>query len=268
MVLLGGLEIVAAGYLIHKHNKNKKERARLEEEAAALEEDSYPLFPADQRPPRRHTHSHSQSQSRPHTHSSQSLAQVDESDEERRARRRRRREKRRKEEEEEFGYERTNSAPPKLTQTQTVVAPGVVAGWPAHWKQSQVPSAQPPRVHTPQTQMNARPRMNPPGPNGYPQDVKYGFVPDIPHDQYPPPYSGPSEQPDREERRQARREERREDRRGRERLEVRGRRERRSVSPMLGVYDDDNWSPDPRVRFSNENVVLGGSSNPPPKYRA
>ena len=264
MVILGGLEIVAAGYLIHKHNKNKKERARLEEEVAALEESSYPLFPADQRPPRRHTHSHthSQSQSRPHTHSSQSLVQLDESDEERRERRRRRREKKKREE--EFEYGRTNSAPPKMAQTQSVVAPGVVAGWPAHWKQSHVPPVQPPRVHTPQPQMNPQPQVNL-GSNGYPQDVKYGFVPEIPHDQYPPPYSGPSGQSDR---REERREERKEDRRGRERLEVRGRRERRSVSPMLGVYEEDSRSPGPRVRFSGDDVVLGGGANPPPKYRA
>ena len=258
MVLLGGLEIVAAGYLIHKHNKNKKERARLEEEVAALEESSYPLFEADQRPPRRHTHSHSQS--RPHTHSSLSLAQIDESDEERRERRRRRREKRRREE--EYEYERTNSAPPKMAQTQTVVAPGVVAGWPAHWKQTQVPPLQPPRAHAPQPQMGDQ------RPNEYPQDVKYGFVPEVPHDQYPPPYSGPSEQPDRWARSEARRAERRDDRSGRERLEVRGRREGRSVSPMLGIYDGNSRSPGPRVRFSTEDVVLGGGSNPPPKYRA
>lgn len=263
MVLLGGLEIVAAGYLIHKHNKNKKERARLEEEVAALEESSYPLFPADQRPPRRHTHSHSHS--RIHTNSSQSLAQIDESDEERRERRRRRREKRR---EEEVEHERTSSAPPKMSQTQTVVAPGVVAGWPAHWKQSQAPPNRPPRVQAPQPQMNPHHQMLPQGSNGYPQDVKYGFVPEIPHDQYPPPYSGPSEQPDRRERRDNRREERREERRERERLEVRGRRDRRSVSPMLGVYDEGSRSPAPRVRFSTENVVLGRDSNPPPKYRA
>lgn len=263
MVILGGLEIVAAGYLIHKHNKNKKERARLEEEIAALEESSYPLFPADQRPPRRHTHSHSQS--RPHTQSSQSLVQTDESDEERRERRRRRREKKKREE--EFEYGRTNSAPPKMIQSQSEVAPGVVAGWPAHWKQSQIPPVQPPRLHTPQTQTNPQPQMEA-GSSEYPQDVKYGFVPEISHDQYPPPYPGPREQSNRKERTEDRREERREDRRGRERLEVRGRRQRRSVSPMLGVYDEDSRSPGPRVRFSTENVVLGGASNPPPKYRA
>ncbi|KAK2628992.1 hypothetical protein QTJ16_002095 [Diplocarpon rosae] len=39
MVILGGLELVAAGYIIHKHLQNKKERQRLEDEAAALEEE-------------------------------------------------------------------------------------------------------------------------------------------------------------------------------------------------------------------------------------
>jgi hypothetical protein len=41
MVILGGLEIVAAGYLIHKHQQNKKDKARIEDEEAALEEDEY-----------------------------------------------------------------------------------------------------------------------------------------------------------------------------------------------------------------------------------
>lgn len=41
MVILGGLEIVAAGYLIHKHQQNKKDKARIEEEEAILEEEEY-----------------------------------------------------------------------------------------------------------------------------------------------------------------------------------------------------------------------------------
>jgi hypothetical protein len=62
MVIFGGLEIAAAGYLIHRHNQNKREKARLDDEAAALEEQQYRLFPADGhgRPHRRHrSHSHS-----------------------------------------------------------------------------------------------------------------------------------------------------------------------------------------------------------------
>lgn len=36
MVILGGLELVAAGYLIHEHQKNKKEKERVEAEEARL----------------------------------------------------------------------------------------------------------------------------------------------------------------------------------------------------------------------------------------
>jgi hypothetical protein len=36
MVILGGLELVAAGYLIHEHKKNKKEREQAEAEEARL----------------------------------------------------------------------------------------------------------------------------------------------------------------------------------------------------------------------------------------
>lgn len=49
MVILGGLEIVAAGYIIHKHNRNKKDKQRLADEAAALEEQQYRIFPSDGR---------------------------------------------------------------------------------------------------------------------------------------------------------------------------------------------------------------------------
>ncbi|PBP20866.1 hypothetical protein BUE80_DR008443 [Diplocarpon rosae] len=48
MVILGGLELVAAGYVIHQHLQNKKERQRLEDEAAALEEEQYRIFPPDE----------------------------------------------------------------------------------------------------------------------------------------------------------------------------------------------------------------------------
>ena len=72
MVLLGGLEIVAAGYLIHKHQQNKKDKARLEEEAAALEEEQYRIFPPEDRKHRRprsasrgrHSHEHHRSHDR------------------------------------------------------------------------------------------------------------------------------------------------------------------------------------------------------------
>ncbi|KAG4437012.1 hypothetical protein IFR05_007516 [Cadophora sp. M221] len=55
MVILGGLELVAAGYIIHKHAQNKKEKQRIEDEAAALEEQQYRIFPSDGRG--RHSHS-------------------------------------------------------------------------------------------------------------------------------------------------------------------------------------------------------------------
>lgn len=243
MVLFGGLEIVAAGYLLHKHNQCKKERIRLEEEAAALEEQQYPLQEKP-RPHRRHSHSHS------------------EEDEERRERRRRRRSRERRERE-KFEYEgrppRMNSAPPGAPKMQTQrpaprpaqvqVEPGVVAGWPAHWKQTQQPPTAPPQ-----------PQQMPIPANQYPPDIKYGFVPDIPHDRYPsyppPPFSaGPAPHP------------RHDERRGRaETLEVRGRHSRRNASPNLGEYDDYSRSPGPRVRFSNEDEVLGGHRDAPPKY--
>lgn len=36
MVILGGLELVAAGYILHEHNKNKKEKQQVEAEEARL----------------------------------------------------------------------------------------------------------------------------------------------------------------------------------------------------------------------------------------
>jgi len=61
MVIFGGLEVVAAGYLIHKHNQNKKEKQRIDDEAAALQEQQYPIFPNDGRHSTsgRHRRSHS-----------------------------------------------------------------------------------------------------------------------------------------------------------------------------------------------------------------
>jgi len=102
-------------------------------------------------------------------------------------------------------------------------------------------------------------------------------VPEIPHDQYPPypppPFTptptsngGPSSsQPNLGGRGRA------------NTLEVddrdrRGRRAtRRSVSPGLGVYNEEEVrrSPTPHVRFSTEDEVLGERRrSPPPRYRA
>ncbi|KAG9242776.1 hypothetical protein BJ878DRAFT_481715 [Calycina marina] len=277
MVILGGLEIVAAGYLIHKHKKTKRERERLAEEAAALEESSYPLFsdchhhnhsshyshahPHPQRPSSHNDHKHSHHSHHSHSQSKIYLQPEPESDEERKERRRRRREKKRREQEAEERYHangRTSSAPGiGRVQTQVQVAPGVVAGWPANWKQGQTQPVQPP-------QAQSLPQVAPPAQvstgHEYPQDVKYGFVPEIPHEHYPQPpsYSGSEEHLSSRERRDERRE--------MERLEVGNRRERRSDSPMLGVYDENSRSPAPRVTFSTEDVILGGS-NAPPEYR-
>jgi len=66
MVIFGGLELVAAGYIIHKHSKNKKEKRRLEEEAAALEEQQYRIYPSP--PPHRRHHSHDRRHSRDRKH--------------------------------------------------------------------------------------------------------------------------------------------------------------------------------------------------------
>jgi hypothetical protein len=49
MVLLGGLELVAAGYFVHKHQQNKKERQRLEDE----EEEEYERQRAERHAQRR-----------------------------------------------------------------------------------------------------------------------------------------------------------------------------------------------------------------------
>ncbi|KAF2264955.1 hypothetical protein CC78DRAFT_579908 [Lojkania enalia] len=42
MVLLGGLEIVVGGYLVHRHYKNKNEKRRLQEEALQFRSSTFP----------------------------------------------------------------------------------------------------------------------------------------------------------------------------------------------------------------------------------
>ncbi|RAL65449.1 hypothetical protein DID88_001016 [Monilinia fructigena] len=51
MVLLGGLEVLAAGYLIKQHLKHKEEKQRLEIEALNLEEQSYRIYSPDRAGP-------------------------------------------------------------------------------------------------------------------------------------------------------------------------------------------------------------------------
>ncbi len=50
---------MAAGYLIHKHQQNKKDKQRLEDEAASLEESQYRIFPEDGPSQHRRRRSHS-----------------------------------------------------------------------------------------------------------------------------------------------------------------------------------------------------------------
>lgn len=64
MVLLGGLELVAAGYIIHKHQKNKREKRRLQEEADALA--SGPSSSSAH--PHQRTHSHDGRTGHHHSH--------------------------------------------------------------------------------------------------------------------------------------------------------------------------------------------------------
>lgn len=68
MVLLGGLEVLAAGYLINRHLKNKEEKQRLEIEALNLEEHSYRIYSPDHAGPgqRRRRHSHDREHDREH----------------------------------------------------------------------------------------------------------------------------------------------------------------------------------------------------------
>ncbi|PQE09599.1 hypothetical protein CJF32_00007125 [Rutstroemia sp. NJR-2017a WRK4] len=65
MVILGGLELLAAGYLLNRHLKHKEEKQRLEIEALDLEERSYPIYSADDAGPRRsRRHSHDRERDR------------------------------------------------------------------------------------------------------------------------------------------------------------------------------------------------------------
>jgi hypothetical protein len=98
------------------------------------------------------------------------------------------------------------------------------------------------------------------GPNGYPQDVKYGFDPRVPHDSMPapPPYSGPSSSTPNLSQNQSLIVPGQGSDGGRRRRRRSGS-ERRSVSPNLGLYDEDEErrQVEPRVRFSMEEEVLG-----------
>ncbi|TAQ87641.1 hypothetical protein B7494_g4012 [Chlorociboria aeruginascens] len=106
MVLLGGLEIVAAGYLMHKHQKNKKERARLAEEEAELEEEEARL---EEEYRRTHPRPHSSGHKHRRRHSNE---------------------------------RRDTYVPPRREHSAPPASPvSPPTGWPAHWAQSQQPEA-------------------------------------------------------------------------------------------------------------------------------
>lgn len=188
MVILGGLELVAAGYLINRHQKNKQEARRLQEEEDALEESRYRIHSAnDAGPGRRRSHSHDR-HDRKHSHSHRRHSHD----------RRHSREDRR--DDRKHNYERpekqsrphASSAPPPIyaaaavpvaAQAMRPAPPPAMApvrppadpsypptGWPAHWEQSRRPSI------TPQAQPNAMPpNLAPYYRDPAQSDVKYGF---------------------------------------------------------------------------------------------
>lgn len=165
MVLLGGLEVLAVGYVIHQHEKNKRERQRAieEEEAAALEEEEY----------RRHRRNHSHERKRPHS--------------------RRRHHNRRHSYDGKDTYDgrpqymNPSASQPALQrpiiqqqqqQQQRPPQPGSEiyppTGWPAHWDQSQTPPPPAPtNYQQPPPSYSATP-----APVGGPGNVQYGWVPD------------------------------------------------------------------------------------------
>ncbi|KAE8445588.1 hypothetical protein EG329_013221 [Mollisiaceae sp. DMI_Dod_QoI] len=165
MVLLGGLELVAAGYIIHKHQQNKRDKQRLDDEAAALEEEQYHLFPPDDgrnsrsdnrrrrsHSRRRHSYDRYDRHDRPHSHDGK--------------------------------YRRespsprpkpilkpTNYSNPQLAQQRPPPYNAALATPPMAAAQRPAPQAQP----QPQ-----------PAPQSYPQDIKYGWTDDQPSQQRPP----------------------------------------------------------------------------------
>ncbi|ATZ49457.1 hypothetical protein BCIN_04g06030 [Botrytis cinerea B05.10] len=66
MVILGGLELLAAGYLIKQHLKHREEKQRLENEALDLDEQSYRIYSPDRAGPghRRRRHSYDRERDR------------------------------------------------------------------------------------------------------------------------------------------------------------------------------------------------------------
>ncbi|EKD15038.1 uncharacterized protein L3040_003762 [Drepanopeziza brunnea f. sp. 'multigermtubi'] len=163
MVILGGLELVAAGYILKKHCDNKREKQRIEDEAAALEEQQYRIFPSDGRG------RHSQSQHR------------------------RRRSHSRRRHSTDGKYRKESPQPPMSSarppQYINVPAPGNM--------QNPITYPPPPqRPNGPQPQQQQRPPQ--PQEAQYPPDIKYGWTDDEParplrqHDVNDPPTGWPA----------------------------------------------------------------------------
>ncbi|KAH6664078.1 hypothetical protein B0J14DRAFT_251662 [Halenospora varia] len=182
MVLLGGLEIVAAGYLINRHQKNKRERERIEAERLALEESSYHIFP----PSSSERHRRSRSERR---YDDDRDRRDGRDGRERRSSRERRRSKERRERRDSEG--------------RRPVRPASMDPVPPRYESSSRPSKQsaprPPVAHVPQfipppQQPIPQQAYTPPPPpqqpqaQQYPPDIKYGWTPSS----SPPPSSSSS----------------------------------------------------------------------------
>lgn len=242
MVLLGGLELVAAGYIIHKHQQNKRDKQRLEEEAATLEEEQYRIFPPDSRPSRsehrrrrshsrrRHSYDRDDRRNRPHSHDGK--------------------------------YRRespsprpkpilkpTNYSNPQLAPQQRPPPYNAAAATPsmvAIQRPPPPPQAQPIPQPQPQTQ-------------SYPQDIKYGWTDDQPAQRPPqggnfPPTGWPTEW-----------------------QQSQGASSSRQPSQQHPLAESSRGRPDgrsedtPRVRFTaprHSPSMRSLSRSPPPSYRA
>jgi len=148
MVLFGGLEVVAAGYLIHKHQKNKKEKERIEDERAYLEEEEeHRHRPSNHHRRRRSQSRRRHSHDRPHSHdgrygretskpkpvpvpvpmpAAQSMHQAP-------PRYDTQPPPQQRPQDVKYGWNDNNPAPAPSQQQQTFP----ITGWPSHWEQSQ-----------------------------------------------------------------------------------------------------------------------------------
>lgn len=193
MVILGGLELVAAGYLINRHQKNKQEARRIQEEEDALEEQQYRIHSATNAGPgRRRSHSHDR-HDRKHSHSHHRHHSHD---------RRHSRDDRR--DDRKYNYERpqrefrphaTSAPPPMYAAAPPIVHQAVrpappamapvrppvaeqsfpVTGWPANWEQSQRAPVNPHPQPQPRAAQQMPPNLAPYYRDPAQADVKYGF---------------------------------------------------------------------------------------------